>query len=165
MRRCEFVAGFGGVVGSAVVPLAARAQRPAMPAVGILNPSDMNAAGIVAIRKGRSGTGYVEGQNVAIEYRRLPALAARFSSPPGIGDDHSRRLTKDSGEGSDRNYSHRVHLRRRFGRRNRTCDVWAGWKAEPEELPFLRGEAGEWYAAVHARMQVMTLYCAVRGWG
>src|SRR6516225_11809763 len=84
MRRREFIELIGG---SAVAwPLTARAQQP-MPVVGILNGAsaqeyDMVAA-LAAFRKGLRETGYVEGQNVAIEYHwaaghyeRLPALAA-----------------------------------------------------------------------------------------
>ena len=68
-----------------VVPLAARAQKPAIPIIGFLNS---RAAGddphlLTAFRQGLKEVGYVEGQNVAIEYRfadgqdnRLPALAA-----------------------------------------------------------------------------------------
>ena len=81
MRRREFIA----AVGSAVTwPLAARAQQPAMPVIGSLSGSTLTerAPLLVAFRKGLSESGYVEGQNLAIEYRwaegnfdRLPAMA------------------------------------------------------------------------------------------
>jgi putative tryptophan/tyrosine transport system substrate-binding protein len=85
MRRREFIA----AVGSAVTwPLVARAQQPAMPVIGSLSGSTLTerAPLLVAFRKGLSESGYVEGQNLAIEYRwaegqyhRLPALAAELA--------------------------------------------------------------------------------------
>src|ERR1700704_2836073 len=83
MRRREFIAG----VGSAAVtwPLAARAQQPAMPVIGWLGTGAAPRLGArgAAFRQGLGETGYVEGRNVAIEYRgaeiqfdRWPALAA-----------------------------------------------------------------------------------------
>jgi putative ABC transport system substrate-binding protein len=86
MRRREFITLLGGAAATSSIswPLAARAQR-AMPVVGVLHQrsQDTNPTEIAAFRQGLKETGYVEGQNVRIEYRsaeaqydRLPALTA-----------------------------------------------------------------------------------------
>src|SRR5271170_6564806 len=80
MRRREFIAGIGSAV---AWPVAARAQQPALPTIGLLDAGDLTSSLAVALREGLNEMGYVEGQNLRIEYRtadgqydRLPALAA-----------------------------------------------------------------------------------------
>jgi putative ABC transport system substrate-binding protein len=90
MKRRDFITAIGGAV--AAWPLAARAQRKAMPVIGFLDPRpspDSFSGQIAGFHRGLKDTGFVENENVAIEYAwgrdqfdRLPALAAELVRRP-----------------------------------------------------------------------------------
>jgi ABC-type uncharacterized transport system substrate-binding protein len=85
IKRREFITVFGGA--AAVWPLTAHAQQTAMPVIGYLSigSPESDASRLTGLRHGLNDTGYVEGRNLAVEYRwagnqydRLPALAAHL---------------------------------------------------------------------------------------
>jgi putative tryptophan/tyrosine transport system substrate-binding protein len=87
VRRRQFITLLGGA--AAAWPLAARAQQPSSPAIGLLHPGspEANAKYVASFRKGLAEADFVEGRNIAIEYRwghsdsdRLPELASDLIS-------------------------------------------------------------------------------------
>ena len=108
MRRRDFITLLGGAAAGLSIhwPLAARAQQPAMPVVGFLRSASLADAThlVTAFRQGLKEAGFVEGQNVAIEFRspenqpdRLPALVAELIRRPTaviVGDTVSALAAK-----------------------------------------------------------------------
>src|SRR5260221_7604981 len=87
MRRRDFITLLGG---AAAWPLAARAQQPVVPLIGLINggSADGNARNLAAFRKGLKESGYVESQNVKVEYQWLEG---QYDSLPARVADLVRR--------------------------------------------------------------------------
>jgi len=93
MRRREFIAGLGG---AGAWPLKVRAQQPALPVIGYLagGSAVFSARFLAAFRKGLGDTGYVEGQNVTVEYHWLEHLTKRSNRRLWISHDGTNRIQR-----------------------------------------------------------------------
>ena len=109
IRRREFIAGLGS---AAAWPLVARAQQAPMPVIGFVDAgsADAGAGFVAAFRKGLGETGYVEGQNVMVEYHYLEGQLDRL---PALMPDLVRRRVAviDRGQSCDRDDPDRIRRR------------------------------------------------------
>ena len=123
MKRRQFILALGAAVSAT---FAARAQQAAMPVIGFLHSAspEPNAKRLAGFRKGLQQAGFVEGQNVTIEFRwaagqnaRLPELAAELiARPVNVIATLSSHAGDTCGEGRDHYHSDRLPDRRATGR-------------------------------------------------
>ena len=150
MRRREFIGVLGG---AAAWPLAARAQRPNMPVIGILSAGSPDSEGelVAAFTRSLSQAGYVDGNNIALEYRWANN---RFDRCPAPAADLARRHVTVNSHGGRHYYgscSERGHtdysdcfLHGRRPDQGRTCrKPQPTWRQHYRHQPDLRHFARE----------------------
>ena len=127
IERRKFLATLGAV---AAWPLATRAQQPAMPVIGLLDPRspDAMADRLRAFRLGLKDVGYVEGDNVTIIYRfaedqndRLPEVGGRTGSPAGHRNRRERNHRGARCQGGNHDDPDRLYCRPRPGQARSCC--------------------------------------------
>ena len=112
MRRREFIAGLGS---AAALPLVARAQQQAIPAIGFLNVGSarQNARYVAEFLQNLGKAGYVEGKNAVIEYRWGDGQLARLAElgQPSVGRDRCCRCSLNpSSQGRQHDDSNRLFV-------------------------------------------------------
>jgi hypothetical protein len=132
MNRREIITLLGGV--AAALPFAAGAQQAAMPVVGFVHGGSPEARRVAAFRKGLNETGYVEGQNVTVEYHLLDGHYDRL---PSVMADLIRRVAVIATPASD-SVPWRPKLR---AQRFRSSSVLAQTRSSWVLSPALRGRA------------------------
>ena len=161
MRRRTFIAGIGS---AAAWPLAALAQQPAVPVIGLLQTGAPSTWNFTGFRQGLKDMGYLEGQNLMIEFRwadndldRLPELASDLvhrqrvaatcfqRNDDGMGT-FERSASRRSGRGSTGKASKGFHRR---------GDKWQAGRP-------LRAVAAHAFCGLKARLMSRVLAC---GWG
>src|SRR6516225_2679110 len=134
MRRREFIALVGGA--AAAWPLTARAQQRAFPVVGLLSSRSpaVDTPLIAVIRQSLNETGFVEGQNVALDYRwasiRSTGRARRRSRASASGRHcyNGWRHNGPGGQGGDRDHTDRLRGRRRPAQNGPRYQPAASWR-------------------------------------
>jgi hypothetical protein len=140
MRRLEFIT---LLATTATWPLAVRAQQPAMPVIGVLNSetSESQAERMAAFRQGLKESGFVEGQNVAIEFAWAKgqydsiARPSRRLGPATCGRDRRNRPSD-----STRSQGYNLYDPNRIRERRRSGSGGASRQPQPSERKCYRRE-------------------------